>query len=276
MIHINGRCGKYPAISITGKSCQLNCLHCKASLLKNMIACNRPEELEGIIKGLEKRNMIGVLLSGGCDAQGRLPWDKYLPVIKNLDTSLFISAHAGMNVDIETAKAIKSAGIKQALIDVVVDTETIRDVYNIDNPNIVHKTIDNLFTYGPRIVPHLIVGIGKGKIKGEYEAIDFLTAYKVPLLVLVVLMPINKTLTPPPIDEVLDVFRYARRKFPKIALGCAKPRGSYRYELEKRLIAENLIDNLAVWSDAAIAEAKQKGKKINYHYTCCSVPPDEV
>jgi len=59
--------------------------------------------------------------------------------------------------------------------------------------------------------------------------------------------------------------------FKSVGLGCAKPRGKYRHDLEQKLISEGLIDKLAVWSDKAIEAAKKSGKNIDYHHTCCSM-----
>ena len=276
MIHVDGKCGKYPAISITGRHCSLGCLHCKGSLLENMLVCDTPDKLKNKLLELENEGMKGALISGGCDEDGRLPWDQFLPILTNLETSLFLSAHAGLNVDANTAKALKASVLRQVLIDVTVDDDTISEVYRVKNPRVVLQTIENLYKYGPQVVPHVIVGIYKGQIKGEYEALDLLSKYSDSFVILVVLMPINKEFSPPPLDDVLNVFRYARKRFKKLGLGCARPRGVYRHKLEEALINEGLIDRLAVWSDKTISQVEGIGEKINYHYTCCSLMADDL
>ncbi len=271
MIYIDGKTGKYPAISITGKKCLLKCLHCKGILLRNMIHVETPEELILRLKNLEKEKLIGALITGGCDMEGKLPWNRFLPVIQKIKTSLFLSAHAGLNVDKKIAKEMKNSPLSQVLIDVTYDEEVLAKIYKLKKPEVVKKTIDNLFTYGPKVIPHIIIGINKGRIKEEYRTLELLSQYHPELLVLVVIMPLNPSFRHPPVDEVVDVFREARKRFKKISLGCARPRGKYRYILEEKLIEEALIDRMAIWSDRAIKKAREKGYKINYHYTCCSV-----
>ena len=271
MIHIDGKTGKYPAISITGRKCFLGCLHCRGMLLKDMLHVNTAEELIKTIKKLEKKNMLGALISGGCDVEGKLPWDRFLPAIQNIDTDLFLSAHAGLNVDKETAKKMKNSPLSQILIDVIFDRDTLREIYRLKEPEIVKRTVDNLFEYGPQVIPHIIAGIYWGKMKSEYETLEILTNYNPELLVIVVIMPLNPAFSYPSIEEIVSLFREARKKFKTISLGCARPRGSYRHELEKRLIEEGLVDRMALWSDTAIKAAEKRNEEVNFHYTCCSV-----
>jgi len=273
MIHIDGKTGKYPAISLTGHTCSLSCQHCKGALLKNMIPVQDGQELVATIKNLEKMGMKGVLISGGCNVTGELPWRKFLPHLKSLKTSLFVSAHAGFNVNKETALAFKETPVQQVLIDFTIDKGVLREVFRLRDTHIVFETLDNLFSFGPTVIPHVIIGLDKGRIKSEYQTLEYLAQYDPELLVLIVIMPINPLFSPPPLEEVINVFREARKKFRKISLGCARPRGRYRYELEEKLIEEKLIDRMALWSDRALRKAKERYSEINFHYTCCSVSP---
>lgn len=47
-------CGRnaWPAISITGSDCKLQCDHCKAKILTPMIPARTPEELWRVVQGL--------------------------------------------------------------------------------------------------------------------------------------------------------------------------------------------------------------------------------
>jgi len=269
MIHCHNEKGKFPAISITGNLCELMCLHCKGSLLINMIDGSNPEKLISILRDLEKDN-LGALISGGCDVEGKLPWEKFLPYLKDFETRLYLTAHTGMNVDKETAKDLGSV-FKQGLIDIIGDKETLMEIYNIGDFNLYLKTLDNLFTYGPQIVPHIVAGIHYGKIKGEYDAIKLLEKYNPQIVVIVVIMPYNFKTSPPPIDDVIDIFYRAKERFKIVSLGCAKPRGKYRFELEEKLVNLKLIDRIAIPSDRCIQAAIKNGLKIRKHYMCCSV-----
>ncbi len=271
MITIDGRRGRYPAISITGRNCSLNCLHCKGYLLENMYHVSCPGELLETLRKLEAEGMLGVLLSGGCDREGRLPWGEYLPLLAGIDTSLYITAHAGLYVDEKTARDLGKTVIRQVLIDVVGDPDTYREIYRLSDFERMEETIHNLFHYGPEVIPHIVVGIHRGQIRGEFRALEMLRPYNPRIVTLVVLMPGIISVDPPSIEEVLEVFRAARDMFRTVALGCARPRGRYRYELEERLISEGLIDRMALWSDRALKKAEEMGYVLNFKYTCCSV-----
>ncbi len=276
MITIDKEKGRYPAISITGKDCSLQCEHCHGYLLHDMFSCKTPEALKVKLKEFEEKGMEGALITGGCDIQGRLPWSEFLPYLKDFQTSLFLSAHSGLNISMDTAALMKETVISQALIDVIGDEETCRDIYRVQDFNIIKESLSNLYNYGPRVIPHVIVGINRGRISGEYKALEMITKFDTSFVVLVVLMPKILKVAPVEIEEVVKVFRFAKKKFKKVALGCARPRGQYRFQLEERLIEEELVDRVAIWSDRLIKKAKESGYTINYHYTCCSVFKDEI
>ncbi|MBM3303452.1 MAG: hypothetical protein FJY85_26330, partial [Deltaproteobacteria bacterium] len=98
MFVVNGSRGKYRAVSITGDKCDLDCEHCKGSLLRTMSHALDPQAL--IEAGLEaaQRGDYGMLITGGCDLDGRLPWDRFIPAVKKLkgQTSLTITVHSGI------------------------------------------------------------------------------------------------------------------------------------------------------------------------------------
>ena len=118
MFSYNGLSGKYPAISITGSQCALQCDHCKAKILQPMISAITPDLLIEKCIRLAERGNQGVLISGGCDEKGRLPWDNFIPAIKEVkrQTELYISVHSGL-MDYEEAFRLREAGVDQALID---------------------------------------------------------------------------------------------------------------------------------------------------------------
>ncbi len=271
MITIDGEKGLYPAISITGTVCHQNCLHCKGSLLKDMLPVKSSIELTHLLYRLEEKGMKGVLISGGSFKNGSMPWEDFLKGINDYKGKMFISAHSGMNVSEEVAIMMRKAGIRQALIDVVGDKKTMKEILNLDDFSIMRESLKNLYSSGLEVVPHIIIGLYYGKIKGEYEAAKLLLEFSDEIVVPVVIMPIVMKVEPPPIDEVLKFFSFLKKHFRIVSLGCARPRGVYRYKLEKKLIERGLINRLAIWSEQAKESAKNAGYKINYHYTCCSI-----
>ncbi|HPQ29142.1 MAG TPA: hypothetical protein PLQ82_11750, partial [Desulfobacteraceae bacterium] len=56
--------GRYPAISITGDRCELQCEHCRGKLLEPMIHIRNREELINIAQRFARQGAHGILLTG--------------------------------------------------------------------------------------------------------------------------------------------------------------------------------------------------------------------
>jgi lipoyl synthase len=280
MFVVDGRRGKYRAVSITGNQCALNCDHCRGTLLKTMPDAATPERLLELAREAEKRGDLGMLVTGGCDARGGLPWEAFGATIARIKahTGLRISVHTGI-LDAPTARLLKASGVDQALIDVIADETTARDVYHL--PDAVHgvrRTLDALAACGLETVPHIIYGIHFGTRRGEFEALRMLRDYPLKKFVIVVLMPSGDTameqVIPPRVEEVARFLCRAREELPdpEMSLGCARPRGRYRLALDFLAVRAG-INGLALPSDWALAEAERLGLEVVYQQTCCSVDP---
>lgn len=278
MFVVNGRRGRFRAVSITGDRCDLDCEHCKGSLLATMPAANSPQALLDLGMQAWERGDHGMLVTGGCDSAGRLPWADYLPVIRSLKqrTGLVITVHAGQ-VDRETASALKDAGVNQALVDLIADEETAREVYHLPKgTETVRATLEALALADMEIVPHILFGLYYGKEKGEKDALEILASIPLKQYVVVVIMPKSGTpmadIDPPAPEAVARFLALARMRLPhlKASLGCARPRGRYRQELDLLAVRAG-INALALPSDNAIAEAESRGLEVRYRETCCSL-----
>lgn len=276
MFIYNNRSGKYPAVSITGGDCELNCDHCRAKILAPMLSVKTPDLLVERCLQLARKGNVGVLISGGCDKEGRLPWRSFVAAIEEIkkQTDLFVSIHSGI-IDLPTAVALKNAGVDQALIDVIGDDQTFQDIYHVDfGVSRIHAALDALQKAGIPIVPHIVCGLHYGRINGEKEALDMVSNFEVEQLVIVSLMnipgtPLWKT-KPLKAEAVAEIIATARFKMPqvKISMGCARQRGNTDLEL---LAIDAGINRLALPSEEAIQRAKHYGLKIRYQSTCCSV-----
>ena len=276
MFIYNNRTGRYPAISITGSQCALNCDHCRSKILEPMIPAVSPDQLLERCLQLEKNGTVGVLISGGCDTNGRLPWNAFIPAIKQIKsrTDLFISIHSGL-IDFQTALALKEAGVDQALIDVIGDDQTFKDIYHVDfGVSRIYDSLAALHRAGLAIVPHIVCGLHYGKIKGEKKAAEMISQFHVEQVVIVSLMRIPGTplwnTKPLNAEAVAEIIAEARFKIPqvKISLGCARQRGNTALEI---LAIDAGVNRMALPSEEAIAHAKELGLKINYQRTCCSI-----
>jgi len=103
---------------------------------------------------LQTRGAHGLLLSGGSDRHGRLPWAKYVDAIREIaETSgLFLSAHVGFP-DLETCRQLKKSGLRQALLDVMGDEETASRVYHLTGLQPVRDALDSLSQSGLQLSP---------------------------------------------------------------------------------------------------------------------------
>jgi uncharacterized radical SAM superfamily protein len=273
---LDGHTGQYPAISITGSECALKCDHCEGKILASMADASDPRNLLDICRRLAARKQLGVLISGGCDAAGKLPWERFLPAIRQLkaETDLFVSVHSGL-VDEAEAAGLKEAGVDQALIDLIGDDDTFRQVYHVPfGVERIEASLAALDKAGLPMVPHIVCGLHYGEIRGEHRAIEMLEPYKVPQLVFVSLMGIPHTpmwkVATPKAEAVAALIATARLTLPDtiLSLGCARERGNVA--MEKRAIDAG-INRLALPSEEAMLHARGYGLDIAFQHTCCSV-----
>ncbi|MHB8203534.1 MAG: radical SAM protein [Desulfomonilaceae bacterium] len=278
MFVINGQRGSYHTVSITGTRCDLACDHCGGQLLKNMSPAVSPEDLVNFALKAAARGDKGILLSGGCDEYGSLPWSNFVKAIEEIKqkTNLIITVHTGQ-VDFATALALRDAGVDQALIDVIGDDSTAREVFHLEKgTTTVIKSMDALFQTGLEVVPHILYGIHYGRERGEHKALEIISKYPLGKYVIVVFTPMKNTkmadIKPPDPKSVATFIAEARLKIPKAksSLGCARPGGKYRKELDLLAISAG-VNSLAVGYDYVSEEARKLGLNIIHKYTCCSL-----
>ena len=279
MFHYNGMTGKYPAISITGNRCSLHCDHCRGKILDSMTPATTPDSLVKTCIKLADRGNRGVLISGGCDSNGRLPWEPFIAAIAEIKerTRLHLSVHSGL-VDHRTARRLKEAGVDQALIDVIGDDVTFRSIYHVPfGVSRILTSLEALQEAGLPIIPHIVCGLYYGRIKSEKEAIRMISRFDVRQLVIVSMMKIPGTpagsFPPPPAEALADLIAEARLRLPNIliSLGCARQRGNPQLDI---LALDAGVNRMALPSDEVIKSARSYGLNIRYQKTCCSIWED--
>ena len=279
MFHYHGMTGKYPAISITGNRCALHCDHCRGKILDSMVSTTTPDSLLETCIKLAERGNRGVLISGGCDNKGRLPWDPFIAAIAEIKkrTRLHISVHSGL-VDRHTALRLKEAGVDQALIDVIGDDITFHSIYNLPfGVSRIASSLEALQSAGLPVIPHIVCGLYYGQVSSEKEAIRMISRFDVKQIVIVSLMKIPGTpawaFPSPSAEAVADVIVEARSHLPKtlISLGCARQRGNTPLEI---LALDAGVNRMALPSEEVIERAKSYGLNIRYQKTCCSIWED--
>lgn len=241
-----------------------------------MIHAPEPDLLVERCRQLEKKGNVGVLISGGCDEEGRLPWGKFIQAIREVktQTGLRVSIHSGF-VDRTTALRLKSAGVDQVLIDVIGDDETYWQICHVKSGVArLLASLNAIEEAGLPIVPHLVCGIYYGEFRAEMKAIEILSRLNVQLLVIISLMKIPDTpmwsAPSPSAHAVARLAAEARLRMPEteISLGCARQRGNTSLEI---LAIDAGVNRLALPSEAALNRARYYGLEIKYQKTCCSV-----
>ncbi len=279
MFSYNGLRGAYPGVSITGSRCSLMCDHCKASILASMPAASSTDALVDLCRHFAAKGSFGVLISGGSDEEGRLPWRAFIPAIREIknETDLYVSIHSGL-LDPDTAVALKEAGVDQALLDIIGDDATYQSVCHVHfGISRIVSTLEALNQAQLPVIPHVICGLNRGQMGSETEALEIISRFHIEQLVMVSLMaikgtPFEKVVTPRA-REVADIIVKARHLMPKVrmSLGCARTRGDEEVEF---LALEAGVNRMALPSDAVIERATELGLAIRYQRTCCSVSAD--
>lgn len=278
MFIVNGKRGAYHSVSITGTHCELACDHCGGLLLRNMWPALCPEDLVNFGLKVAANGDRGLLISGGCDKHGCLPWSNFVKAIEEIKkkTNLIITVHTGQ-IDFNTAQALKTAGVDQALIDVIGDDLTAREIFHLGKgTETIIKSMEALFYAGLEVVPHIIYGVYYGKEKGEHKALKIISQYPIEKYVTVVFTPFKKTkmfeIKPPDPKNVAMFIAEARLAIPKVksSLGCARPGGKYRMELDLLAIKAG-VNSIAVGYDYVAEEGRKLGLNVIHKYTCCSL-----
>ncbi len=267
---------RFVPISLTGRACELMCEHCRGRLLETMYPAPSPSALCDLADTLVERGCQGVLISGGADADGRVPLAEYGEAMAALKArGLKVIVHSGL-VDPDTAAMLKRAGVDQVLIDVIGDTDTIREVYHLHkSPADYARSLNDLKDAGLAVAPHVVIGLHYGEVRGELEALRLISAADVETIVLVVLTPLPGTpmcaYPPAPPDMVGKIAALARILNPEtpLSLGCARP-ATRKFAME-RLAIHAGVNAVAYPSQDCIEYAQLLGLTIEFSELCCSL-----
>ncbi len=270
---------RFVDISVTGRKCELMCDHCASKILWHMIPAETPEELWRVCEELKEKGVTGILISGGSNRDGVVELHPFLGTMKRIkeELGLFVTCHVGL-VDEELANGLAEAGVDAVLIDIIGDNETIAKVYKLP-----HRTTEDyerslrlLKSAGLKIVPHVIIGLHYGKIKGEEKALEMIAENDPDALVLVVVMPYYgkasfQLLPPPTPEESARIVLTARKLMPDvpIMIGCARPAGPDRVKFDLYSILAG-VNGIAFPAEGVVSYAKSIGLEPVLSPSCCS------
>ena len=274
---------RFPALSVTGRTCYLNCEHCKGKLLENMIPVKDPDDLFKICLRIKKNGGNGCLISGGSLKDGNVPLMKFIPVIKRVkeELGLKVVVHTGL-INSELAEALAMTNVDGVMLDIIGSNETIRKVYHLDRDV---KDFEHSLTLLEQnripTIPHIVVGLHFGRLEGEKEALRIVARHSIAALVVVVFMPLKGTpmgnVEPPSPVVVARVLLAARFLMPDIPLllGCARPRGPYKASVDIFGIKAG-VNGIAYPSEEAYNFATRLGLKVKIYDECCSLLWKEI
>lgn len=268
----------FPAISITGEECELNCLHCDHHYLSGMEGITDPEELRARLLEIAKNGGVGALISGGSNREGVVPLGPFIPVLADIkkETDLILNVHTGF-IERKEAKALAEAGVDIVSLDVVGGRETVQKLYGLNRgPDDYRMTISRLVDAGiPNIVPHVTVGLHEGKLYGEYNAIRVISqACKPEAVVVNVMIPTKGTpLSKAPIvsnKDVCAIIEYAvTLTDAPVYLGCMRPKGDTELEIA---VEEAGAAGIVLPSKEGRKEIERR-RETTERKSCCAVVP---
>ncbi len=275
----------FPTISVTGSFCALKCKHCGGKVLETMLSATTPEKLVDICRDLRGQGCVGCLISGGCLPDGSVPLDRFTDAIAKIkrDLGLTVLVHTGI-INSSTAKELKKAGIDAALIDVIGSDETIREVYQLDaRVEDYDDSLRVLSESGIPIVPHVLVGLHYGRLRGELEALRMISKHSPSAVIIIAFMPVHGTpmekVYPPAPKEIVKVLITARLLLPNtpVALGCMRPKGEHRIKTDTLAVRAG-VNAIAFPAVKAVQLAESMGLKTAFSSLCCSqvfcdIPP---
>jgi uncharacterized radical SAM superfamily protein len=213
-------------LSLTGEQCALDCAHCGGHYLGGM----KP------IWQAEPDGSTSCLISGGCDPTGRVPATAHLEQVRAWRQGRQMNWHVGF---VSEAEMLTIAPLVDVIsFDFVGDDATIREVYGTPRTVADYVETYRLLRRYARTLPHVTLGLRGGELGHELPAFELLQQLGVDGLVLLVFIPTPGTRyadrQPPDVAAVADLLAEARLRFPEVPLylGCMRPRGHYRDELD--------------------------------------------
>ncbi len=280
-------CGKsaWPAVSITGGECKLQCDHCKAKILEPMIPARTPEALWRVVNEQIAQGAQGMLLTGGSNHRNEVEYDAFYPTVRRIkDTfpAFKIAMHTAL-VDRDAAQRMEDAGIDAAMMDVIGAQDTITQVYHLKRSVAdFERTLETLVSTRLKVVPHIVLGLHYGHFLGEWNALEIVRRHPPSALVLVVVMPFyapqhRPFVTPDP-HEVGRFFMDARAALPDlpILLGCARPAGRVKSQIDAYAVMAGL-NGIAHPADGMVELAARLQREVRVTPACCSIAVgDEV
>jgi len=225
------------------------------------------------LKGGIKPSVTSILISGGCDKNGKVPILDSATQIKKLKEKFKINAHVGL-VSAEEAEKI-SLLVDAVSFDFVTEPKIIKRIYKLNKK--VSDYYDSLSALAgvTKVFPHLTLGLWQGEISWEYEAVKILAEnLKLKEIIFNIFIPAIGTEMEkqkiPSIASVKKYFLFLRKNYPYLVkrLGCMRPGGRYRSSIDK-IALESGFKVITKPSKKIYKLAKDKNYQVLLQHQCC-------
>jgi uncharacterized radical SAM superfamily protein len=240
-----------------------------------MLDASLPGSLGPIGKMVCQEGALGLLISGGCDKEGRVPLIERIGEIGSLkEMGLLLNVHTG-HVDEAEVETLVNTGIDRFSVDLHRSADVIKNVLHQNGGKERYEaTLRALCRKAPgRVVPHICAGLDGDQVLYEKECVDMAMEHEIAALVLIRHMPTKASqlhLAEQLSDErFYELVEHAvDRSDVPVLLGCMRPRGSGQVELEcaRRGIAG--IANLRSDTEKILCE---DGFTIERRSLCCAL-----
>ncbi|OQB02510.1 MAG: hypothetical protein BWY25_00515 [Chloroflexi bacterium ADurb.Bin222] len=227
---------RFPALSLSGTACELQCRHCTAMYLAGMRSVATPEALLAAGRRLRDGGALGALLSGGSTREGAL---------------LNLKPLAG---------AIQPA------------TETAQRIFGLRATTADYRAAyERLRAAGIPVIPHLTVYEGS-----EAALLEGIAPPETVVIIVFAPTPgTPMATTPAPAPEAVSkVFRGVRERFPQaeLALGCMRPRDRRMRAALELAALEAGATRIELPARATLDAARARGHVIQRFEACCALP----
>lgn len=271
--------GRWPAVSVTGGQCRLQCDHCKAKILEPMIPATTPEALWQVANREIAAGASGMLVTGGSNLRDEVEYQRFYPTLRRIKDrfpEFRIAMHTAL-ISADGADSMAQAGIDVAMLDIIGAQDTVTQVYHLKRPvSDFEESLSHLMRTPMRVVPHIVIGLHYGRMLGEWQALEMIARHRPHALVLVVVMPHYAPAARPfatPQPRAVGRFMLdARSALPDTALllGCARPAGHARSAIDTYAVMAGM-SGIAHPAEGTVELASRLGYDVSVSPTCCSI-----
>jgi len=211
----------------------------------------------------------GILISGGCDANGSVPIMRHIDAIGYASKKgLAVNVHTGF-ITADDAERLVKAGVNAFSVDIHQDPVIIRNVLHLSTDAEAYaEMLDNIISAGGRPVVHLTAGFGTDDMVLSAELARSKGSKDVILLALV---PTKGTITEDALiseEAILSSVKLLIEMGFSVTLGCMRPRVHRGLEIKCIKAGVRKIANPSL---RTLAWAKDNGFTVTEERTCCCI-----